>query len=205
MVWAFYSSCLRCISSLSRTAALSCLDSMAVSCTLMLAAALAWATICFCYSLSCLFIWVRMCTSYCCLAALACFCWLISTFLWRCETIWFALFLVSSIFFTTWYRIVLVSKLWSTYLAFFHLEQSNSIAQQLEIFFSPLASNFGCHQLPVERRVVVILVWSKVHLVEFLTVVLSVWLLFILIVPTSQFVLAVVLGCHVVLGFHCDF
>ena len=99
----------------------------------------------------------------------------------------------------------LVSKLWLTYLAFFHLEQSNSIAQQFEIFFSPLACHFGSHQLPVQGCIVIVFVGGQVHLIEFLAIVLHVWLLVVLIVSSVQFVLAVVMRRQVVLRFHCDF
>ena len=120
MVCAFYSSALRCISSLSRVAALSCFDSMAVSRTLLLAECFASATTCFYCSLIYLFIWVRILTSACYFAALACFYWWTSTFLWRWLTIWFALFLVSSIFLTTYHRNLLIQNFGSAYLAFFH-------------------------------------------------------------------------------------
>ena len=49
-------------------------------------------------------------------------------------------------------------------LAFLLLEQANAIAQQLEVFLSPLASHLRSDQLLVKSRIVVLLIGSEVHL-----------------------------------------
>ena len=53
----------------------------------------------------------------------------------------------------------------NTYLAFFHFEQTDTVAEKLQIFFGSLASDFGSAQLLVESRIVVIFVRRQVHLV----------------------------------------
>ena len=52
-----------------------------------------------------------------------------------------------------------------TYLAFFHLEEADSIAKQLQIFLSALAGHLGSDQFSVQGCVVVLLVRSEVHLI----------------------------------------
>ena len=53
----------------------------------------------------------------------------------------------------------------NTYLAFFHFEQTDTVAEKLQIFFGPLASDLGSTELLVQRRVIVLLIWRQVHLV----------------------------------------
>ena len=52
-----------------------------------------------------------------------------------------------------------------TYLAFFHLKEADSIAEQLQIFLSTLASHLGSDQFSVQGSVVVLLVRREVHLI----------------------------------------
>ena len=53
----------------------------------------------------------------------------------------------------------------NTYLAFFHFEQTDTVAEKLQIFFGPLASDLGSTELLVQRLVIVLLIWRQVHLV----------------------------------------
>lgn len=53
------------------------------------------------------------------------------------------------------------------YLAFFHFEESNSVTEQFEILFSSLTSSLSGAELPMEGLIIVILIRSQVHLIEF--------------------------------------
>ena len=90
---------------------------------------------------------------------------------------------------------------WSvTYLAFFHFEQTNAIAQQLQIFLGPFASDLGCNEFSVQSCIVIILVRSQVHLIELgLSSILG-WTLSSAVVICL--VLAVVWGLLYMLGVH---
>jgi hypothetical protein len=52
-----------------------------------------------------------------------------------------------------------------TYLAFFHLKETDAVAQQLQIFLCTLSCHFGRTQLLVESLIVIFFVWSQVHLI----------------------------------------
>ena len=92
----------------------------------------------------------------------------------------------------------------NTYLAFFHLEQTNAIAQQLQVLLCTFAGNLGSHELPVEGGIIVILVRSQIHLVELTWVTVLTWAVWASVVVLSVLVLAVV--HHLLLiGLHCDF
>ena len=53
----------------------------------------------------------------------------------------------------------------NTYLAFFHFKQTDTVAEKLQIFFGPFASDLGSTELLVQRLVIVLLIWRQVHLV----------------------------------------
>lgn len=80
-----------------------------------------------------------------------------------------ARFRVSSIFLTAFAR----SDKWrvGSYFVLFGLEQADSVAEELEVFFRTLASHLRCDQLAVESRIVILLVWGQVELLQLLFVI----------------------------------
>ena len=86
---------------------------------------------------------------------------------------------------------------YNTYLAFFHFEQTNAIAQQLQIFLGSFASNLGSNEFPVKRCIIIIFVWSQIHFFELTRVTILSWTVISIV---SFLVLAVV--WDLVLGVH---
>lgn len=52
-----------------------------------------------------------------------------------------------------------------TYLALFHFEEADSVAEKLQIFFGTFAGDLGSAELLVQRRVIVLFIGREVHLV----------------------------------------
>jgi len=52
-----------------------------------------------------------------------------------------------------------------TYLALLHLEETDAVTQQLQIFLRSLSGHFGRTQLLVESLIIILLVRSQVHLI----------------------------------------
>jgi len=59
-------------------------------------------------------------------------------------------------------------------LAFFLLEQPNSIAEQFQIFFGSLSSHLGGHELSVKSSIIIFFVGSQIKFIKLL-LLLSVW------------------------------
>jgi hypothetical protein len=63
-----------------------------------------------------------------------------------------------------------------SYLAFFVLQETNTVTEKLEVFLCSLAGELCCDELLVKGCVVIILVWSQVHFFILLLIVHLVFL-----------------------------
>ena len=86
-----------------------------------------------------------------------------------------------------------------TYLSFFHFEEPDSVAQQLQILLGPLSSDLGSTELLVKGRIVILFVRGQVHLIVVKLVLLGALVvgLEVVVVGTADHVLPIVLTVDV--------